>query len=340
MAFSDWSTTAGSNTSVGGVSIAENMNPSDVNNAIRAVMADGRAALGTKGADIASATTTDLGAVSGLFHDITGTTTITGFGTIAAGIWKVLKFEGALTLTHNATSLILLGGQNRTTADGDIGIYVSEGSGNWREVACFKKGVGATLMDLTDPGADRILFWDDSAGAYKHLTAGTNLTITDTTIAASNTTLTLATMQASTSGTAIDFTSIPAGVKRITVMLSGVSTNGTSGIYLQIGDAGGLETTGYNGGYCLEQTSQANSVAAITNGFIVGAGGTHHGTVVLTLIDSATFLWACHGTIFNTTATVLNWNMAGTKALSAELDRLSIVSTDTFDAGSINIMYE
>lgn len=89
----------------------------------------------TKGSDIASAATTDLGAVQGLFHDITGTVTITSFGTVGAGIWKVVKFEGALTLTHNGTSLILLGGANRTTVNGDVGIYVSEGSGNWREVA-------------------------------------------------------------------------------------------------------------------------------------------------------------------------------------------------------------
>jgi hypothetical protein len=68
-------------------------------------------------------------------HDITGTTTITGLGTVSAGIWKVLKFEGALTLTHNATSLILPGGASITTADGDIGIFISEGSGNWRCVS-------------------------------------------------------------------------------------------------------------------------------------------------------------------------------------------------------------
>ena len=138
MAFSDWSTTAGSNTSVGGVSTAEGMNPSDVNNAIRALMADARAALGTKGADITAATTTDLGAVAGLFHDITGTTTITGFGTISAGIWKIIKFEDALTLTHNATSLIIPGGANITTANGDIAFVISEGSGNWRVVSYFQ----------------------------------------------------------------------------------------------------------------------------------------------------------------------------------------------------------
>jgi hypothetical protein len=90
------------------------------------------AALNAKGSDIASATTTDLSATNGLFHDITGTTDITGFGTVRAGIWKILKFEGVLTLTHNATSLILPGAANITTADGDMLMVSSEGSGNWR----------------------------------------------------------------------------------------------------------------------------------------------------------------------------------------------------------------
>jgi hypothetical protein len=133
----------------------ESMAPSAVNDGVREVMADVRAALATKGADIASAGTTDLGAVAGLMHDITGTTTITGFGTVSAGIWKIVKFEGALTLTHNATSLILPGAANITTADGDTAIFMSEGSGNWRCInykhAVDSKRVtaaGATTMPL------------------------------------------------------------------------------------------------------------------------------------------------------------------------------------------------
>jgi len=102
--------------------------------------------LSHKGADIASATTTDLGAVEGLAHDITGTTTITGFGTVRAGIWKIIKFEGALTLTHNATSLILPGGANITTADGDVALVISEGSGNWRCLSYQKASAAPLLM--------------------------------------------------------------------------------------------------------------------------------------------------------------------------------------------------
>lgn len=141
----DLSATAASNSPAGTDPVGPNLD--DYLRGIQAVL---RGDLATKGADIASATTTDLGAVQGLFHDITGTTTITGFGTVAAGVWKVIKFEDALTLTHNATSLILQGGENRTTANGDIGIYASEGSGNWREYLYWPVAINPGKVVSTD----------------------------------------------------------------------------------------------------------------------------------------------------------------------------------------------
>lgn len=81
---------------------------------------------------VASATTCDLGAAGSLFVQITGTAAIASFGT-GANKLRFVRFAGALTLTHNAASLILLGGLSRTTAAGDVGIYASDASGNWRE---------------------------------------------------------------------------------------------------------------------------------------------------------------------------------------------------------------
>lgn len=88
-----------------------------------------------KGADIASAATTDLGAATGNFVHITGTTTITSFGTENAGAVRFVRFASSLLLTHNATSLILPGGQSITTSANDTAVFVSEGSGNWRCIA-------------------------------------------------------------------------------------------------------------------------------------------------------------------------------------------------------------
>jgi len=85
-----------------------------------------------KGADIASATTTDIGAATGNYINVTGTTTITGLGTIQAGTQRIVNFTGILTLTYNATSLILPTSANIITAVGDSAEFVSLGSGNWR----------------------------------------------------------------------------------------------------------------------------------------------------------------------------------------------------------------
>lgn len=83
------------------------------------------------GTDIASATTTNIGAATGGYINITGTTTITGFGTVTAGVRRKVKFTGILTLTHNGTSLILPGAANITTAANDTAEFASLGSGNW-----------------------------------------------------------------------------------------------------------------------------------------------------------------------------------------------------------------
>ncbi len=88
-----------------------------------------------KSTDIVSATTTDLSTSTGNLIHITGTTTITSFGTLQAGSKRTLVFDGALTLTYNATSLILPGAANITTSAGDTAIFISEGSGNWRCVS-------------------------------------------------------------------------------------------------------------------------------------------------------------------------------------------------------------
>jgi len=98
-----------------------------------------------KASDLPSAATCDIGGAAGRFVDITGTTTITSFGTSAAGTWKLVRFMGALTLTHHATNLILPGGANITTAAGDTLVAASLGAGKW-VVMSYQKAV------VTPPG--------------------------------------------------------------------------------------------------------------------------------------------------------------------------------------------
>lgn len=155
--------------------------------------------------------------------------------------------------------------------------------------------------------------------------------------------MTLGTAKASTSGTFVEFTSIPSWVRRITLSLVGVSTSGTSYPIFQLGDSGGYETTGYLG----SSSSLGISVvsANFTDGYglyLASASNIIHGAIVLTLVDASTNTWAAQGVVglSNTTLTVTT---AGSKSLSATLDRVRITTqggTDTFDAGSINILYE
>jgi hypothetical protein len=138
-----WSSSEASNAPSGSTAISTNLDDN-----LRQIQATVRTYLATKATDVASATTTDLSAVAGNFVDVTGNTTITGFGTLSAGMWKVLQFDGALTLTHNATSLILPSGANITTAAGDCLFAFSLGSGNWL-VPFYQKKSGEAIVQPT-----------------------------------------------------------------------------------------------------------------------------------------------------------------------------------------------
>lgn len=150
--------------------------------------------------------------------------------------------------------------------------------------------------------------------------------------------ITLATQQATTSGTAFDFTGIPAGTRLIRILLNGVSLSGTDNLLVQIGDSGGIENTAY-----ISSSSTGGATVDSTAGFIITAGNaaaTVSGVLTLCLIDSATFTWIGAGAAKISTATAIMFG--GNKALSAELTqiRLTRTGTDTFDAGAVSIQYE
>lgn len=100
-------------------------------------------------ATIASASTVDIGAATSNSIIISGTTTVTSLGTIGAGVERLVQFSGALTLTHNATSLILPGAANITTTSGDTAYFVSLGSGNWRCTGYQKNNGTAVVSALS-----------------------------------------------------------------------------------------------------------------------------------------------------------------------------------------------
>jgi hypothetical protein len=155
--------------------------------------------------------------------------------------------------------------------------------------------------------------------------------------------ITSGTAVASTSGTSIDFTSIPSWVKRITVMFTGVSTSGTSNMLLQLGTSGGVQATGYAGasGYVGGTPVATNP----TTGFSVfhdTAADLFHGSIIFSQLNSSSNIWVGQG-IFSTSTRAYSLLTSGSVTLSGTLDRVRITTasgTPTFDAGSINILYE
>ena len=179
--------------------------------------------------------------------------------------------------------------------------------------------------------------------------ATTTLVGTDATQTLTNKTIqggaiTLDTAKTAT-GTTVDFTGIPSWVKRITVLFGGVSTSGTSHILLQIGDSGGIEATGYAGGAGASTSSGVTGANSVASGYEIESGNTsaaavRHGTATISLLDGNT--WVAHGVVGSPTFSGV-FSFGGSKTLSGTLDRIRVTTvngTDTFDAGTINIMYE
>jgi hypothetical protein len=155
--------------------------------------------------------------------------------------------------------------------------------------------------------------------------------------------ITSGTAVASTSGTSIDFTSIPSWVKRITVMFNGVSTSGTSNVLVQIG-SGSVSATGYLSSVASIDAGagQAGSTVGIIVTNALPAARTFNGAIILSLIGSNT--WVANGSANYSTSTGALFAYGGiSPALAGALDRVRLTTTngtDTFDAGSVNILYE
>lgn len=174
------------------------------------------------------------------------------------------------------------------------------------------------------PKDDKLLYYKDDAGVER--SANINL----------------GTAVATTSGTSIDFTGIPAGVKRVTINYKGISTNGTAYLRVQLGTSGGIETSGYVGS---ADTSVSTTNTLFSDSFNVGRNWTaahfYSGSTVLSLGNASTFTWMCLSSIGNESSGEI-LGAAGAKSLSAGLTQLRITAggSNTFDAGSVNISWE
>ncbi len=230
--------------------------------------------------------------------------------------------------TQNATAVAITGGTivgitDLTVADGGTGrstltanaVLIGNGTSGINSVAPSTTGNILTSNGTT---------WTSAAPAAYPLTSGTAV--------------------ASTSGTSIDFTGIPSWVKRITVCFNGVSTNGTSQRQVQLG-SGSIDAASYTGG-AWGWTGGSNGTG-YTTGILVEGQTSNSNTYafggILTICSIGSNTWVASGTFCANEQTVNQNFTGGSKSLSGTLDRVRITTvngTDTFDAGSINILYE
>ena len=265
-------------------------------------------------------------------------TSTTAYGLIAAGTTAT----GALqTLAAGATTQILVGGGAAalpvwTTAQGsgapvravsptlttpNIGSATGSISGN----------AGTATALAANPS-------NCSAGSYP-LGIDASGAVESCTVAGG---ATLGTATTGAGATSYDFT-IAAGTKEITFSGSGISSNGTSDVIIQFGDAGGIETTGYAGVYhrsvTTTVTNEAFSSGIIINGDAAGSD-TLSGSIVCALVDNTNNIWSCNGGFSRTDATVFG-SMNGAKTLSQSLTTLRITTAggaNTIDAGTFNVV--
>jgi hypothetical protein len=237
---------------------------------------------------------------------------------------------GALNLTTDVTGVLpAANGGTGLSAPGALNnVLSSDGAGAWTSTA-----LSTLVPDATDSVKGVV-----ELATTAEIQTGTDTTRAITPAGLRSGAIVSGTAQATTSGTEKDFTGIPSWVKRITVMFDGVSTSGTNNLLVQIGDSGGVETTSYASGAQLGAgiaTSTAGYIATRT----ILATALMYGSVVLTKLDGNT--WTMIGSVFESAGSVSS--SAGSKTLSDVLTQVRITTvggTDTFDAGSVNILYE
>jgi len=261
---------------------------------------------GAESAGIASAATIDLSGADGNRVPISGSTgPVTSLGTLTAGTVMVLEFAGTPTLTHHATQLQLPNDTNIVVEAGDIMVVKSDGANAWTCVH-YQRASGQPLIE-----DDALTYWTHTGSV--DLTSG--------------------------SPTSVTLLSGLSGVEDIVIHLEGISTNSANQApLLQLGDSGGLETSGYSGdGASINATNDNNDTNS--SGFFLSDNtnfdAAQSATIRINLHHFGSNVWGIIATGLRDTSRVLIGT--GIKTLSGELTQVAVttsIGTATFDGGT------
>lgn len=274
-----------------------------------------------------------------------------------------LVVAGSLLAANNLSDV-----DSASTARTNLGLEIgSDVQAYDANLPTWPAGVTATEVDYLDGVTSDIQTQLNAKAASSHTHDHTDITDYDTELAGkTNTTAftpsadyhpatkkyvddntgssgaTLLTAQATTSGTSKDFT-IPSGATQIKVLFRNVSLNGSDNLLVQLGDSGGIETTGYDA----RSVRISNTTIAgvhTTSGFPIHtalAGTTLSGVMTIDLMDATNFIWVSSHNGINTSSTSVTTSGAGDKALSAELTTVRVTrdGSNTFDVGSVSVQY-
>ena len=153
----------------------------------------------------------------------------------------------------------------------------------------------------------------------------------------------MGTVVATTSGTTVNLTDVPSGVKAVDITFNVVSTNGSSGVMLQIGPSGGVVTTGYSStAYGSTDGATSTSTAGLLISRNPASNDALYGNAHLRLMNASTNTWTIDGMVGGRNGSGMCW-FSGIIALAGPLIKLRLATvngSDTFDAGDANTQWQ
>jgi len=257
--------------------------------------------------------------------------------------------------TQAANSVTITGGSitgitDLAVADGGTGVSTLTGYVKGNGSSPFTGSASIPNTDITGLGtmstqdASNVSITGGSISGVTFSSLTLTGTLTAATIVVGSQTLLMPTSSSLTSlsSTSVDFTGIPSTARRVTVTVNGLSTNGTGVPLIQLGDAGGIETSGYVGsvGVIAPSPANANFSTGVSFSTSSAASSVYNGSVVFDLMDSSTNLWAFNGVLGRSDGAFTH-AVGGTKALSQTLTQVRLsAGGNSFDAGTSTISWE